>query len=78
MVLQTLPVGEGTDYINASFVDVSSVVERYVIHNISVVVTMQGYSKERAYIAAQGEYKPCPADFLKWLFLVYRSHGHFS
>ena len=48
------------------------------MHNISVVLPMQGYSKERAYIAAQGEYKPCPADFLKWLFLVYRSHGHFS
>ena len=55
VVLEEVPGEEGSDYINACWIDVSPpLISMLCQHNCSSSVTPQGYRHSSAYIAAQG------------------------
>ena len=54
----------GSDYINASFIDVS---DMYLLKYV-VYICSQGYAKGRAYIAAQGPLNNTVDDFWRMIW----------
>ena len=55
MVLEEIPGVLGSDYINASWINVRDNIETFDI----ILKTFQGYKHPNAYIAAQGTIEPC-------------------